>query len=158
MLPVSSTDPGAERTAAQEAVLREVVETLAALDRTPCSAGERRAAEWLAGATRRGPGRARRARGRAVVGDVPAHLHRRSVCSASAAPRSCSRAGAASARCSRRRRFAGIVDEAHNGPRIVRRALRRRRATVNVVARVGPGSRDARRPPRLPATGATRSW
>ncbi len=31
-----------------EPVLREVVETLAAIDRTPCSAGERESAEWLA--------------------------------------------------------------------------------------------------------------
>jgi hypothetical protein len=31
-----------------EATLREVVETLAPIDRTPCSPGEREAAEWLA--------------------------------------------------------------------------------------------------------------
>src|SRR5665213_3874050 len=31
-----------------EGVLREVVETLAPIDRTPCSAGEREAADWLA--------------------------------------------------------------------------------------------------------------
>ncbi|HEV2924715.1 MAG TPA: hypothetical protein VGW98_11810, partial [Solirubrobacteraceae bacterium] len=41
-----------ERTSAESAllasVLREVVETLAPIDRTPCSAGERQAAEWLA--------------------------------------------------------------------------------------------------------------
>ena len=34
--------------ASLEGVLREVVETLAAIDRTPCSPGERQAAEWLA--------------------------------------------------------------------------------------------------------------
>src|ERR1700683_960236 len=33
---------------ALERVIREVVETLAPLDRTPCSPGERQAAEWLA--------------------------------------------------------------------------------------------------------------
>ena len=32
---------------------------------------------------------------------------------------------------------AGIIDEAQNGPRLIRRAVRRRRTTVNVVARVG---------------------
>ena len=31
-----------------EGTLREVVETLAPIDRTPCSPGEREAAEWLA--------------------------------------------------------------------------------------------------------------
>ena len=39
MLPVSAD---------LERVLRQVVETLAPLDRTPCSPGERQAAEWLA--------------------------------------------------------------------------------------------------------------
>ncbi len=33
--------------------------------------------------------------------------------------------------------FAGIVDEAHNGPRILRRLVRRRRTTVNLIARAG---------------------
>ena len=33
--------------------------------------------------------------------------------------------------------MAGIVDEAQNGPRIVRRLVRRERKTVNVVARAG---------------------
>ena len=32
---------------------------------------------------------------------------------------------------------AGVLDEAENGPRIVRRALRRQQTTVNVVARAG---------------------
>ena len=37
--------------------------------------------------------------------------------------------------------IAGVLDEAENGPRVVRRVLRRRRTTVNVVARVGhPGA------------------
>ena len=41
--------------------------------------------------------------------------------------------------------LAGIVDEAQNGPRILRRLVRRRRTTVNLVARVGEqdaGERD----------------
>src|SRR5207302_1367663 len=37
----------------------------------------------------------------------------------------------------------GIIDEAENGPRIVRRTFRKQRTTVNVVARLG--DRDARR-------------
>ena len=39
-----------------EATLREVVERLAPLERTPCSPGEREAAEWLAERFRRIPG------------------------------------------------------------------------------------------------------
>ena len=35
-----------------EDVLREVIERLAPIDRTPCSAGEREAAEWIAGRLR----------------------------------------------------------------------------------------------------------
>jgi hypothetical protein len=38
---------------------------------------------------------------------------------------------------------AGALDEAENGPRVVRRMLRRRKSTVNVVARLG--DRDGRR-------------
>ncbi len=38
--------------------------------------------------------------------------------------------------------LAAIVDEAQNGPRIVRRIVRRRRTTVNVVARVGQPSAE----------------
>jgi hypothetical protein len=38
--------------------------------------------------------------------------------------------------------FAGIVDEAQNGPRILRRLVRRRRTTVNLVARVGEQGAD----------------
>ena len=57
MLPVS-----AEPAIACEGVLREVVETLAPLDRTPCSPGEREAAEWLARACARS--RASRSRSR----------------------------------------------------------------------------------------------
>ena len=47
MLPVSSDGRSGGATAL-DGVLREVVETLARLDRTPCSPGEREAAEWLA--------------------------------------------------------------------------------------------------------------
>src|ERR1700686_271989 len=39
-----------------EGVLREVVETLAPIDRTPCSPREREAAQWLAGRLQNGPG------------------------------------------------------------------------------------------------------
>ena len=39
--------------------------------------------------------------------------------------------------------LAGIVDEAQNGPRVLRRLVRRRRETVNVVRRVGDPDADA---------------
>src|SRR6202171_682110 len=47
MFPVSANYPLPDR-ASLEGVLREVVEELAPIDRTPCSPGERQAAEWLA--------------------------------------------------------------------------------------------------------------
>src|ERR1700694_6350156 len=47
MFPVSANYPPPDR-ASLEGVLREVVEELAPIDRTPCSPGERQAAEWLA--------------------------------------------------------------------------------------------------------------
>ena len=39
-----------------QSTLHEVVEKLAAIDRTPCSEGERQAAEWLAARMREGDG------------------------------------------------------------------------------------------------------
>jgi len=119
-----------------EATLREVVEALAALDRTPCSLGERQAAEWLAERLRRA--------GCAGVAmeDEP--------CWGIFAPTSAGLgalgfAGALLALTGRGRlgtllgalSVAGVVDEAQNGPRIVRRMVRRERKTVNVVARAG---------------------
>jgi Peptidase family M28 len=117
-------------------VLREVVETLAPLERTPCSPGEREAAQWLAERLR-------------AVGGVEVALETEpswgtfaptstalgalGVASTLLALRGRRAAAALAAALS----TAGIVDEAQNGPRLVRRALRRRRETVNVVARVG---------------------
>ncbi len=132
MLPVSGA-------AEIETVLREVVETLAPLDRTPCSPGEREAAVWLGERlggvadvevaledepswgifppTSVGLGLL------GLAGSLLALLGRR---------RSAVLLGAVSA--------AGVIDEAQNGPRLLRRLVRRRRETVNVVARAGdPG-------------------
>jgi acetylornithine deacetylase/succinyl-diaminopimelate desuccinylase-like protein len=119
-----------------QGVLREVVETLAAIDRTPCSPGERQAAEWLA------------ARFGAIAGvdvaleDEPSWgtfpptataLGLLGIAAATLVLRGRRAAGGLLAALT----YAGIVDEAQNGPRIVRRLARRRRATVNVIARVG---------------------
>jgi hypothetical protein len=141
--PVAS-DPAVSGTAAQglplpsgvEATLREVVETLAPLERSPCSPGERAAAEWLH--TRLG----------AVAGVEVALEDEPSWGTFPPTATGLGLAGVFGALLSLRGRralgallalatFAGIVDEAHNGPRILRRLVRRRRATVNVTARMG---------------------
>jgi hypothetical protein len=135
MLPVSRDQAGLDR-GSLEGVLREVVETLAAIDRTPCSPGERQAAEWLAARLR-------------AVGGVEVSLEDEP--SWGTFPPTATGlgllgiAGAALVLGGRRAlgallaagTFAGIVDEAQNGPRILRRIVRRRRSTVNLVARVG---------------------
>src|ERR1700739_2576822 len=115
----------ATRDTAIEATLREVVETLARLTRTPCSAEERIAAEWL------------HARMSAIEG-VRAQLEDEpSWGTFPPTATGLGLAGVIAAVLSLRGRrllggllalatFAGIVDEAGNGPRIVRRLVRRR--------------------------------
>ncbi|HWF32658.1 MAG TPA: M28 family peptidase [Solirubrobacteraceae bacterium] len=124
-----------------EAILREVVETLAPIDRTPCSAGERAAAEWVAA--------------RLLARDVSVALEDEP--SWGTFPPTATGTGllgiAGAALVLRGRRlggallalavFAGIVDEAQNGPRILRRLVRRRRTTVNLVGRVGARAEPA---------------
>jgi len=147
-----------------DATLREVVERLAPLDRTPCSPGEREAAEWLAERMRAVEGVevavedepswgifAPTSTGLGALGVVGAAL----VMAAGRRPRlrrltpGASPAGGwgASRPASWLRRkgalmaavtMAGIVDEAQNGPRIVRRLVRSRKQTVNVIATVQP--------------------
>ena len=121
-----------------ERVLREVVETLAPLDRTPCSSGERAAALWLAERLR-------------AVGTGPVTIEQES--SWGPFPRNAALVGAlgtaASLAALRGRRAAaaalaavsigGLVDEAQNGPRVLRRLTRRRRRTANVLAHAGDG-------------------
>jgi Peptidase family M28 len=136
VLPVSGHGSIDDRPAAREDVLREVIDTLAAIERPPCSPGERQAAEWLA------------ARLRAIAGvhveleDEPSWgtfpptatgLGLLGIVGAVLVLRGRRRPGALLAAAT----FAGIVDEAQNGPRILRRIARRRRGTVNVVARIG---------------------
>jgi Peptidase family M28 len=137
MLSMSDTETNTQVDApALDRILHEVVERLAPIERTPCSPGEREAADWLASRladvegvevaledepswgtfapTATGLGLAAMAgaalvlRGRRLAGVLMA-------------------AGA----------YAGIVDEAQNGPRILRRIVRRRRRTVNLIARIG---------------------
>jgi hypothetical protein len=139
MLPMNSEVDRAR----MEGVLREVVERLAPIDRTPCSAGEREAAVWLAE-------RLRSVAGVDVVledepswGIFPPTAVGLGALGLAAAllVMSGRRGGALLAAVG----LAGIVDEAQNGPRVLRRLVRRRRETVNLVARVewrGPQERD----------------
>ena len=123
-----------------DAILREVVETLAPLDRSPCSPGERQAAEWLHARLGSVPGIAAELEDEPSWGTFPPTATGGGL------------AGILAALLSLRGRrllgallaavtFAGIVDEAHNGPRVLRRLVRRRRTTVNLIARAGdPGA------------------
>ncbi len=119
-----------------DAVLREVVETLAPIDRTPCSPGEREAAEWLAARLRAVPGVEVALEDEDSWGTFPptaTGLGLLGLAGAALVLRDRRAAGGLLALAA----FAGIVDEAQNGPRILRRLVRRRRRTVNVVARAG---------------------
>jgi hypothetical protein len=116
--------------------LREVVETLAALDRMPCSPGERQAAEWLAERLRAVDGVQVALEDEPSWGTFPptaTGLGLLGMLAAALVLRGRRISGALLAAVT----FAGIVDEAQNGPRILRRLVRRRRTTVNVIARAG---------------------
>jgi len=135
MLPVSSEAAGHDRDHL-EGVLREVVETLAALDRTPCSPGERAAAEWLAArlaALEEVSVSLEEAPSWGTFPPTATGLGLLGVAGALLVLGGRRAAGTLLAATS----FAGIVDEAQNGPRVLRRLVRRRRTTVNVVARAG---------------------
>ncbi|HUA75287.1 MAG TPA: M28 family peptidase [Solirubrobacteraceae bacterium] len=133
----AGTGPGRE---ALLSLQREVVETLAPLDRTPCSEGEREAAEWLA---------ARLAAVEGVTVEVEQEPSWGTWPPTATGTGALGVAAAALVLAGRRlfgaslaaAAFAGIVDEAHNGPRVLRRLVRRRRSTQNVIARIGdPGA------------------
>jgi hypothetical protein len=120
-----------------EGTLREVVETLAPLDRTPCSAGEREAAQWLAARLGAVEGVEVALEDEPSWGTFPptaTGLGLLGTIGAALVLRGRRIAGALVAALT----YAGIVDEAQNGPRVLRRLVRRRRSTVNVVATV-PG-------------------
>jgi Zn-dependent M28 family amino/carboxypeptidase len=119
-----------------EQTLREVVETLAAIERPPCSDGERRAAEWLADRLRQaGCSRVELEEEDAWGGYLSTAAGLGLVASAGTLLALRGRhmtglvmvLGAASA----------LVDDVQNGARFVRRIVRRRRTAVNVVARCG---------------------
>jgi hypothetical protein len=140
MLPVSATEsqPDTSRSGDRslQALLREVVETLAPIDRTPCSAGERAAAEWLAARFSQVEGIDVALEDEPSWGTFPptaTALGLLGMAGATAMLRGRRAVAALLAATT----VAGVVDEAQNGPRIVRRVLRRRRTTVNLIARAG---------------------
>lgn len=122
--------------ASLQGVLREVVETLAPIDRTPCSPGERQAAEWLAARLREVEGVDVALEDESSWGTFPptaTGLGLLGMAGAALVLRGRRAAGALLALGT----LAGIVDEAQNGPRILRRLVRRRASTVNLIARAG---------------------
>ncbi len=119
-----------------EAVLRQVVEALAEIERPPCSPGERQAAEWLAERLRRLSGVDVALEDEPSWGTFPptaTGLGALGMLAAAVVLRGRPWLGSLLAAGT----FAGIVDEAQNGPRVLRRSVRRRRSTVNLIARAG---------------------
>lgn len=132
----SAASSSPARPALLEATLREVVETLCALDRSPCGPGEREAAEWIA--------RRLRTAGVADVtledepswGPFPATIAALGALHVLGATLVLARRPVPGVALSALA-VAGFADEVQNGPRIARRLLRRQRTTVNVMARIG---------------------
>ncbi len=135
-MPTVSTEGGWFDRETLEGVLREVVETLAAIDRAPCSPGERQAAEWLLARLERVAGVDVSLEDATSWGTFPptaTGLGLLGMAAAALVLRGRRLCGALLAGVS----IAGVVDEAQNGPRILRRLVRRRRRTVNLIARTG---------------------
>jgi hypothetical protein len=137
MLPMSTPEIiAAESSSSLEETLREVVERLAPIDRTPCSVGEREAAVWLFERMRAIEGVEVALEEEPSWGTFPPTATGVGLAGMLAAGLVLSGrrlAGALLAAAG----LAGIVDEAQNGPRILRRLVRRRRGTVNLIARLG---------------------
>ena len=133
--------PVSERAAVDEhALAREVIETLAQIERRPCSPGELLAADWLAERFER------HGCAVAVEDEVARGLYMPTLVGLGAAGIASAllvlagrrRTGAALAVIA----SAALVDEAQNGPRVLRRLVYPAGATANVVARTDadPGS------------------
>jgi hypothetical protein len=124
-----------------EETLREVVETLAAMNRTPCSPGEWEAAAWLEQRLKAAGCHEVALEEEHSWGPWPPTLTGLGILAAVAGGlvlRGRKGFGTIAAAAG----LAGIVDEIQNGPRILRKAVRRRRTTVNVVARSGDPDTD----------------
>jgi hypothetical protein len=117
------------------AAARELIETLARLERRPCSPGEREAAEWIAARLER-IGLEVELEEEVARGLYMPTLAALGVAGIAGALLTLSGHRAAGALISA---FgaACLIDEAQNGPRLLRRAIYPARTTVNVVARAG---------------------
>lgn len=119
-----------------DATIREVCERLATVDTTPCSPGEREAAEWIAERLRAAGATEVALEEEASWGTFPPNAVAAGALGA---------LGALSVLAGRRATgsalalgsILAVLDEAENGPRLWRRAIRRERTTVNVVGRLG---------------------
>lgn len=119
-----------------ESILREVVEALAPLVRAPCSQAERTAAAWIASRLREAGCHHVELEDEASWGSFPPNLIAAGLLGiaggiAGLAGREPLAIGALLVS------IAAVADEVQNGPRVLRRLLRRKRRTVNVVARAG---------------------
>ena len=126
----------------REDTLREVIEALAPIVRPPCSPGERAAAEWVAERLRTAGCDRVDLDEEVAWGTFPPTLTGIGIVGAVAASlvaRGKRRTGGLAAAAV----LGALTDEIQNGPRVVRRAVRRRKSTVNVVAAIG--HRDAPR-------------
>ena len=133
------SDPAPETIATplpSEETLREVVFTLAAMDRSPCSPGEREAAEWLAERLRSAGLEDVALEEEPSWGTFPPTVTTLAALGAASAlltlkgHRFLGAMGSAKA-------GLGLFDEVLNGPRIFRRAMREEKTTVNVLAKAG---------------------
>jgi Peptidase family M28 len=124
-----------------EDTLREVIETLAPIARPPCSPGEREAAGWIAARLDRA------GCDRVVLEDEPAWgtwppnltvLGTLGVLGTLLVMAKRRLKGALLSLFA----LAGLLDEIANGPRIFRKAIRRRKSTANVVASVGDANAE----------------
>ena len=120
----------------REETLREVIETLASIVRPPCSPGERAAADWVAERLRAAGCDGVALEEEAAWGTFPPTLTGigfAGVAAAALVARGKRRTGGLAAAAA----LGALTDEIQNGPRLVRRAVRRRKSTVNVVASIG---------------------
>jgi Peptidase family M28 len=121
--------------------MRAVVEPLAKLNRPPCSPGEKAAAEWIAERLTAAGARGVRTEAEPAWGPFPPTLTGVALASL---------LGTILTLRGRRLKgallsagaLAGLADEIQNGPRVLRRAVRRQKTTTNVVAEVGDADAD----------------
>ena len=130
------TAPDTSAPLPSEETLREVVFTLAAMHRPPCSPGEREAAGWLAERLQAAGVESVALEDEPSWGTFPptvtalAALGAVSAFLAMKGHRFLGATGSAKA-------GLGLADEVLNGPRVFRRAMRSRKTTVNVMAKAG---------------------